>query len=189
MLTKVTLDGEMGKRFGRDWEFEINSPSEALRMVNVNSPGLFMWIKTNLPKYEKYRVLVEYESGTTEELETANFGLERRSLKSIRFTPLIEGAGSVLRIVIGIVLVAVSFIPGMQWLAPYGYSMIIGGVIGLLTQIPKRDRQDENENKASYYFNGPVNTQTQGVPVQLTYGKVLIGSHAIYIKISVDQLL
>jgi predicted phage tail protein len=190
MLTKVTLDGPMGKLFGREWAFEINSPQEALKMVNVNRPGLFAWIKNNLPKYDKYRVTVEYASGVTEELETSNYGIERRQLKSVRFTPLVEGAGNIVRIVIGIVLIAASFIGGGNpFLLKMGWSMVISGVIGLLTPIPKKEQQSTNEDKTSYYFNGPVNTEQQGVPVQVIYGTVLVGSHIISAKISVDQLL
>jgi predicted phage tail protein len=179
----------MGKRFGKNWEFEITSPHEALRMINANSPGLFAWIKNNLQKYDRYKVIVEFESGIKEELETESYHLERRKLKSVRFTPVVQGAGNAFRIVLGAILIIGGTFFGQPWAAKIGWSLIVGGVIGLLTPVPKKQQQSVNEDKTSYYFDGPVNTEQQGVPVQVTYGKVLVGSHIISAKITVDQLL
>lgn len=190
MLTKVILEGVMGKQFGREWAFDISSPAEALRMVNANKPGVFIWIKKNLEKYASYKVICKYESGREEELDKDSYMLNGKPTE-IRFVPIVEGAGAVGRIILGIVLVVAGVYTGQAWLVQMGVAMALGGVIQLLTPQPKTNsNQEETKNKTSYFYDGPINTTRQGVPVQLIYGdQVLVGSHAISAQVSVDQLM
>lgn len=189
MLTKIILEGPMGKQFGREWELAVDSPAEALRMINANKPGVFAWIKANLSKYENYRVSCEYEDGTTEDLDNDTFPL-RRKLKSIHFTPLIVGAGGVGKIVVGVVMIVAGVVFQQPWLVSMGINMAIGGVISALSPRPKKSREAESARSdgTSYFFDGPVNTTQQGVPVPLIYGRILTGSHAISANLTIDQL-
>lgn len=177
----------MGKKFGRKWNLSINSPREALSLIDANKPGLLAWIKNHLSKYSRYRVICEYEDGKTEALDNDSYPLERK-LKSIRFAPVLEGAGNALRVVLGAVLIAVGTLPGFQPLMGVGISMVLGGVIGMLSPQPKsRSTEGGLESK---YFDGPADTTQQGSPVQLIYGKrVLVGSQMISASMSIDQIL
>lgn len=192
-LTKVILEGPLGKQFGREWEFAIDSPREALRMVDANSPGVFAWIKQNLQKYSRYRVVCEREDGAIEDLDSDSYLLNRGRLKSVRFVPIVEGASNAFKVVVGIVMIAFAyFVPG-AW-SPYlyklGAALVLGGVVGALSPRPKMDTAgNSTEGKASYLFDGPANTTAQGSPVQLIYGRVLAGSHAISAAVTVDQLM
>ena len=189
-LTKVILEGPLGKQFGREWEFAIDSPREALRMVDANSPGVFAWIKQNLQKYSRYRVVCERDDGVLEDLDNDTFLLNRGRLKSVRFVPLVEGASNVVKMVVGIVLIGVGlFAPGQQWALKLGIAVLAAGVVGALSPRPKMDTAGNTEGKASYLFDGPANTTAQGSPVQLIYGRVLAGSHAISAAVTVDQLM
>lgn len=193
MLTEVILDGPMGKKFGKTWELAVGSPNEALRMIDANKPGVFAWIKTNLDKYERYRVTVTYHDGREEDLSEEEYKLER-SVKRIRFTPVIEGAGGnngILQTVLGIVLIAVGVVFAVSNLIYMGAAMVIGGVAAMLAPKPKMGdlEQSERKDKTSYYFDGPTNTTMQGVPVQLIYGTCLVGSHPISAALTVDQLM
>ena len=106
MLTTVILDGAMGKLFGREWEFAISSPREALNMVEANKPGVLRWVRENLAKFSSYRVTCEYEDGNKEDLDSEGYEFQRK-LKSVRFTPIITGQGHAFKVVIGVVLVVV----------------------------------------------------------------------------------
>lgn len=197
-LTKVVLEGPLGKQFGRVWHLDVNSPSEALRLIDANKPGLFGWIKNNLEKYSHYRVVCEYEDGSKEELDESDYQLERK-VKAIRYVPLLEGAGNIGKIILGVVLIVVAiFFPpaGMGALALWGMGiagamMVAQGVIGMLTSTPQQSQADlsQRQDKTSYYFNGPQTTTKQGVPVPLIYGTVLTGSHAVSGILTIDQLL
>lgn len=95
--------------------------------------------------------------------------------EDIRIAPVVMGSknGGVFSIILGAVLVAVGAIGaytpfgqaygGGVW-GPYvmaaGYSMMAGGVVQLLTPMPKGlSAKDSPPNTPSYTFNGPLNTQ------------------------------
>lgn len=193
MLTKVILEGPMGKQFGREWELNINSPHEALRMIDANKPGVFGWIRNNLEKYSRYRVICTYQDGTEAHLSDEEYKLERKCT-SIRFVPVIEGAGGngIFQTILGIVLIVVGVVFEMPNLVYMGAAMAIGGVAAMLAPKPKLGdlgAGTERKDKTSYYFDGPANTTVQGVPVQLIYGRCMVGSHAISAALTVDQLM
>lgn len=195
MLTKVILEGPLGEKFGREWNLRVKSPAEALDMIEVNVGGIRKWIRDNLETYKMYRVVCEYHDGRIEHLDNETFKLDRR-LKSVSFAPVISGAGGgTMKMVLGAVLIAASFIVpgGSPFLLKMGASMMLSGAISALMAPPdakqRVDDRQQVENGTSYYFNGPVNTVTQGVPVQLIYGRVKVGSHAISAFVNVDQLL
>ena len=49
-------------------------------------------------------------------------------------------------------------------------------------------KETEMKARTSKYYDGPVNTEIQGVPVQLIYGKkVLVGSHPISVNYTVNE--
>lgn len=198
MLTKVILDGPMGKRFGKVWELEIGSPSEALRLIEANKPGLMAWCHEVEEKYVAYKVQCEYEDGRTELLDNDTYAVDRQ-LKSVRFTPVVAGAGGMGKMLVGAAFIFASFIPGLQAFSPFllkmGASMMLGGVIEALSPQPKKPSSGSSSSSSSgggatgsYYFNGPVNTTEQGIPVQLVYGRVLVGSHAVSAFMSVDEV-
>lgn len=194
MLTKVILEGPMGKKFGKEWELDVDSPSEALRLIEANKPGLFAWIKQNLEKYSEYNVVCEYEDGTTESLDDESYKLNRQC-KVIRFVPVIKGAGSIFRVVLGIVLIIVGVFTTIFGdysgsVIMLGVGLLASGVAQMLAPKPKMNDNSgsSGKNEGSYFFDGPANTSTQGVPVQLIYGRCLVGSHTISAAVTVDQL-
>ena len=200
MLTKVYLEGEMGKQFGKEWELEFSSPGEAMRLIDANSPGFQKWVYDNIEKYARYQVIAEYEDGTLEYLEDQTYAMERVCV-ALRYIPVIEGAGGdgTTQFVIGAVLFAVGWssggstsAAGWQLMAmSMGASMMIGGVVQMLTPLTTLDSNSSSDrkDKTSYYFDGPVNTTRQGVPVPLIYGRCLVGSIAISADLSIDQLI
>lgn len=194
MLTEVILDGAMGRRFGRRWSLNISKPSDALKLIDVNRPGLFVWIRDNLHKYANYKVVCEYEDGRKEYLDENTYIIETATVKSIRFTPLIEGAGKFGTIIAGVVLIIIGAL--LLWtggvgayIAAAGVAMVVGGVVQLIATLIMEDGSDNNNSngKGNKYFDGPVNTTAQGVPVPLIYGEVLTGSHPISVDLRLDE--
>lgn len=193
MLTEVILEGALGKKFGRKWELAVNSANEALALIDANKPGLFVWIRNNLKTYQRYKVICEYKNGRVEELSEADYTLHRKPSR-IRFIPHIEGAGEDAgQFIAGLILTIVGYFT-MSYdggaILSAGIGMMVGGVIQMLTPQPKLDKNEgQRKDLTSYYFDGPVNTSQQGVPVQLVYGRCLVGSHPISASVSVDQLI
>jgi predicted phage tail protein len=190
MLTKVILEGAMGKHFGKEWLLEVSSVAEAIRMIEANKPGFLRWIKDNLGKHSHYRVVCKTKD-KEEDIVDEMLPLIRQ-VQEIRIVPLVGGAGrGALQIVAGIALIAVGVVTQNPGLITAGVSIGLGGVIASLTKIPTNTPQEQQErkDKTSYYFNGPVNTTQQGSPVQLIYGRCLVGSQVISAAVTIDQLL
>lgn len=187
-LTKVILDGPLGKRFGREWNLAVSTPAEALQLIEANVPGFGAWINMNSDKYANYRVQITDQKGKKTSLDNDTFRLSRSRPSVIRFTPVTSGASAAVRIVVGVALIVVGvFYPVVM---PAGIALVIGGLVEILSPQPKKPKDGSSEdNGSSYYFNGPVNTSEQGVPVPLVYGRCMIGSQAISANISVDQLM
>ena len=204
MLTTVTLYGPLAKEFGRDWELAVSSPGEAMQLIEANKPGFLNWIRGNLDKYDRYKVIVDYHDGKVEHLDEQTVHLER-TMKRIRFVPIVAGAGGGIgKMILGAMLIFVGlvlapFTAGASTLATMstadlmimgaGFALFLGGITELLSPRSKKTDASAREDGTSYFFDGPVNTSQQGVPVPLIYGTVLAGSQAISAKVTVDQLL
>lgn len=193
MLTNIILDGEMGKQFGRNHRLNIKSPNQALRLINANVGGLTEWIKGNAEKFSIYKVICEYHDGSKEALSDETFHTRRGRIKSIRFTPLVMGAGGksggILQVVVGVAMLVIAYMfpPTAAFLGPAGMSLVFGGVSSLLAPKPKTDTSSEQEKVESHYFSGAENPTDQGQPVPLIYGRVRTGAQAISAGMTIDQ--
>jgi len=192
MLTQVILEGALGKRFGREWNLAIDSPAEALRIIDANEPGLFTWIKSSLAKYGRYQVVCEFADGRIVELDNDTIFLQAKPCR-VTFVPLTAGAGGAAKFVVGAVLAVVGY--AMGWtgvgmiVGNIGVAMMLGGAIEMLSPRPSTSNdQNQKKNGTNTYFDGPVNTSMQGVPVQLLYGTVLCGSHTISAALTIDEV-
>ena len=178
MLTTVILDGPMGKQFGRQWKLAASSANEALQLIDANKPGVFRWIRSNLEKHSHYRVVCSYEDGREEELTEKDYTLLRRP-KTIRFVPLVTGAGGkFFNVIAGVVLIVAGAAFEMPNLIYAGGAMLLGAAVQALVR-PSTKNQGERKDKTSYAFDGAVNTTEQGVPVSLIFGRCRVGSHAV----------
>ncbi len=94
-------------------------------------------------------------------------------------SPVVRANSAILRIILGVVLLAVAFFyPGLapavvSFLEAAGASLILGGVVQLLTGKPKIAGQAAQAGQnVSFIFNGTVNVTEQGGPVPIVYGRV-----------------
>lgn len=187
MLVKVYLDGEMGGVFGKTWELNINTPREALQLIQANTGRLFNWIRNNLKKYEYYKVLCVFKNGKKEYLNNDTF-LTAHEIKEIRFTPLIAGSGGKkggwLQTIAGAVLVVAGAYFGNPGLIQAGAGLMMGGISALMTRKQKTNQANTN---TSHYFQGVDRTQNQGNPVPLIYGRCKVVGIPISVKMTVDE--
>jgi predicted phage tail protein len=176
MLRKIKLYGALAKFVGhRVLEADVASAAEAVRFLVTNWPEL----EGHMAK-QYYRVHTAGEDLTLDDVHNP-MGRE------IQIVPVMAGAGALGRILIGIALVAASFIPGLQGvtifgsklllstvLVSVGASLVIGGIAQALTPTPKTS-QDEGDPRKSFSFSGIQNTTRAGVPVPVVYGEMLVG--------------
>ena len=176
-MKTIILYGDMRQKFGREFRLDVKTPAEAVRALCSQLNGFRGYLHNHAN--DAFKVFVGGRNASDE------IGSPCSDREVIRIAPVIQGAGSVGRIVLGAALVALSFVPGLQFAAPtlfgLGASMVLGGVVELLSPTTSTDTATAESvtNTPSYNFNGPVNTTAQGHPVPLCYGEMIVGSAVI----------
>lgn len=187
-MKKIILLGELGKKFGREFNLSVKTPAEAVRALCINFPALKQYLIDSDKRNIGYKVLVDKQEQKIEEIHNPSGNA------TIKIVPVLMGSGGngIFGFIIGATLVAASFIPGNPFAAQMfsvGVSMMIGGVVQMLSPVPKTPKlEDRPENKPSYIFNGAVNTSAQGYPVPVGYGKMIVGSAVISASIVTEEL-
>ncbi|MDD1022778.1 tail assembly protein [Pseudomonas sp. TNT2022 ID1048] len=183
-MQTVLLSGSLAKMFGREHRVAITGGFKEVM-------GYFR----QFPGFERY-MLQSADQGLRFAVFNGRRNLSETDIHQplgkevIRIAPVLSGskrAGG-LQTILGAVLMAVAYYnpfgfltgPAASFLMMTGVSMAMGGVMQMLAPLPKGlAARDSPESRASYSFNGPVNTSAQGNPVGLLYGQLTIGSAVI----------
>jgi len=197
-MRKIKLLGELGKKFGRAFTLDVTTPAEAIRALCVNIPGFEQHLAQSQQRNVGYKVIQGKD-----ELD-ANGLLLPLGRQDLKIVPVVMGSGGNLgRVIVGGALIfAATFNPlgffgGTALLTgtaatiavAVGTSLVISGVTGLLSPAPKTPSlQDRPDNKPSYVFNGAVNTISQGYPVPVGYGRMIVGSAVVSAAITTEDL-
>ncbi len=207
MLKTIRLYGILGQKFGREFKLDVENTREAMRALSVQIAGfehfmlhaheqglrfaVFLKSKNSSNKRGKKRPAI-YDHETKRLITGDNIGEEQLDMNTeadtIHIVPRVMGAGGnngILQLVLGAILIAASFIPGIGQAAQValigaGAGMAMGGVASML--MPKIDNtQDQNQdgNRANKGFGGAVTTVAQGNPVPILYGQREIGGFII----------
>ena len=201
----VKVYGALRKKLGQcRFEFEVDTPAQAIKALCVNFPGLDKWLIDSEQTGMGFRVAVGKERITPEDASLALLPWSERDVFSI--APVLAGAGAVGRIFAGVGLVALAFLTGgatigllglaapiavSTVLGTIGASLILGGVAQLLSPQPDisaLQRGKEAARLESFSFSGIVNTSKQGLPVPLVYGRAFVGSAVLSSGLDVAQL-
>lgn len=193
----IRVYGRLAQFLGRRvFRAEVASAAEAVRFLLANFPQL----EPHMIE-QHYRVRLDRRSIDQDDLH------EPAGSAEISFIPVIGGAGGVGRIIAGVALVALSFVPGFAALAGptaitlisgVGASLALGGVAQLLSPVPRvagpgasvlsSGKSDNSDPRKNYSFSGVQNVSRQGVPVPVIYGEMIVGSVVISAGIDIDQV-
>lgn len=179
---KVKLLGELGRRFGRSYEFMALSPKEVLSALSNQLDGFRDYLRG------------AHENGVFFKLVTADpEGIDYNECMmpcdTLVIAPVITGAGgsgmSIGKILLGVVLIGLAFIPGVGVAAAgaaagkmtaigtalfsVGGALLFGGIAELLTPTPEQPKETEQ----SFLFDRAVDLTSQGLPIPLLYGEFL----------------
>lgn len=182
-LRTIRLYGKLGTQFGRVHRLAVANTAEAVRALCAMVPGFQRELMTSKERGVVYACFLGKKNIGKDELTLSGGDAD------IRIAPAMAGAksGGVIQFVTGAML----FVAGMfvaatisveagAFLMKMGAMMMIGGTIQMLSPQPqKQSAKDRPDNQANYNFNGPVNTQAQGNPVPLLYGRLIVGSAVI----------
>lgn len=204
---KVFLHGKLGKKFGKKWDLNIETPAEALRAIDANTNGFFKYIAAKENENVKYRIFIDKKSiRSHEELQ-----LRIKDKKELHFFPRVRGrdaSGDMMAyggggMIVGWGMGALGSAIGDNWFGnavswlgnvvfEIGASLLIQGVIGSLMDDPDPPPTEPDgpamKNTASYLFARPLNNTIQGASVPLGYGRLRVGSHIISSSIMNSRL-
>lgn len=184
------------------FEFEVNTPAQAIKALCVNFPDLEQWL---IKSDWGYRVTVGRERIRPENAELVCLPWSEREVFSI--APVIAGAGQGIgQIFAGIGLVALALVTGgatigllglaaplsvSSVLGTIGASLVLGGIAQMISPQPNISPLVRGKDAArleSFSFSGINNTSQQGLPVPIAYGRVFAGSAVLSAGLDVDQL-
>ena len=185
-LKKIKVYGKLRKFLGKSYfEAAVKSPQQALSFLMANFEGLGKHMNDQF-----YKIKMGGNDITEDYLSMSGEG-------DIKIIPVATGAGP---FIIGAALIGAGafaasfagaaflgagFISGTlaTALTGVGVSMIVGGIIDLITPQPSLDISSISEVdpriRGSYSFNGIQNVSSSGVPVPILYGLVFSGSIVI----------
>lgn len=105
MLKKVKLYGELGEKYGKEWDLAVESPAEAIRALCANNPGFRQFMSTSEDRGMGYKVLV---AGAP--LQEAGAELHNPTgRQDIKIVPVILGAKSGIgQVIVGALMVYVA---------------------------------------------------------------------------------
>jgi predicted phage tail protein len=190
-MATIKLSGSLAQKFWRtkDYLLETGTTQEAFSALKHTVDGFEEFIRDQARRGMRYAIFRNRE----------NVGEDRFTMSGtteIRIVPIVSGSknGGLFQTVLGAVLVVVGVVltvmsgstgsPLGAALVSAGIGMMAGGIIQMLTPVPKSPSQQEQattENKPSYLFNGAFNSTQQGLPVPVIYGKMLVGSSVVAI--------
>lgn len=197
-MQTVKLYGELAKRYGPEFEFDIRSPAEAIRALQANFRDFAEHLVTAAERGVAYRVVVDKKPLT--DANQVHFPCSRKH--AIRIIPVLHGGKSkFLGILFGAALVAAAFfVPEVALfslgstnitlsgiLFNIGSSLLLSGVSSMLSKTPAAS-QSSGSQQPSYTFDGPVNTTGQGNCVPAGYGEMIVGSQVISAGLYVKEV-
>lgn len=182
----ITLHGDLERFASKPFELEADTFSELMSGMLTQIKGLRERLRKGY-----YKLKIGDKHYNTDEIKN-NPLVQLTDKDEVHITPVIMGAGknmNVFNIVIGVVLIAASWYAGgaagWGYLGATGYAtatsafvlgstMLLTGVIGLLTKPPGLDNKvNEGDKQRSSAFSNLKNLTPQGRPLPLLYGKMM----------------
>ena len=211
----VKVYGALRKKLGQcRFEFEADTPAQALKALCVNFPWLTQWLIDSEQDGVGYRVTISKEKVTNENAAPLVLPWSEREVFSI--TPVLTGAGGgggTGQILAGVGLIALAVITGGiasagvtlggflgigtvgTAVVGIGAALVLGGIAQAISPSPSQsqtsystERGREASKFESFSFSGIVNTAKQGLPVPIVYGRAYVGSAVLSSGLDVDQL-
>ena len=188
MLRTIKVYGPLKDFLGfSEIQANVNSVGEAIRFLTVNWEGLEkhmleQFYKVNVGSWNISEEEINYPAGPDD---------------PIQIIPVVEGAGSVGRILAGAALIALAvWNPAFLTIGTFslqatvggiGLSLVLGGVIELLTPTPEVPEM-ENDPQLSFSFSGVQQTSRAGTAIPCIYGETLTGSVVISAAVEVSEV-
>ena len=181
-MIKLTIYGRLRKFIGQaTFEIDVASPRQAFSFLIHNFEGVADHIKE-----QEYCVMAG-KVRITENL------LDLHTESDIKIIPIVHG--EILPFLLGGALLAGSTIGAIagtalaKALATMGTAFLIQGVSDLVFPPPTPPTFGSDEQDPSFIFTGQANVSKSGIPINITYGEMLIGTNTISANVDTLQVV
>ena len=123
-MVTIKLLGELGRRFGRQFQLAVKTPAEAMRALCTQLPGMRQYLLDSGEKGVNWRVVTEHPDGLSE--DQLLWPLSKRMVVA----PQPAGRGATGKIVAGVALVAAANVFATVGGGFLGLGMGVGGGVG-----------------------------------------------------------
>lgn len=191
-MTKVVLHGELGTKFNKEYKLAVDSPIEAIRALSALVPNF----KEEFQKGNYYL----YLGDKSDRINLDEDNVKLKSNLPIHIVPEVVGAKDkgVGKLLAGIALIGVAFIPGLNAAVFGALQGLAGGIAGgqgvlaahavaqvsasaaffgglqlALGGAAQMMAPKVGSSKESNLFSGAPDSVTEGTPVPLVYGDYL----------------
>ena len=160
-MVKVELHGDLGKEFESSWELEVSSAGEALKAIESQCPNFKQYIiNREANEGQRYYVAVDQQKLLKDGEFFCKF---HKNTKKIDILPIVGGGG-----------------PALPFLGKLLIAVAVGAATSMIvSKLFEPPDPQELKDTSSYLFNGAENTESQGIPVPIAYGKLLIGGKVV----------
>lgn len=185
-MTTAVLHGSLARTWGKSHSFDAST-------VFLTMQGLYLQLgekfKQQVQNGAWHIVLGKPDKAKTNAIGDEQVHQQLGKETEFHIFPAFKGKSGAVRVVIGIVLIVVGVVFEMPFLVQMGAGMVIGGVAEMLAKKPNLSTGEAGANDPNYFFNGGTNTNEQGGPVPVVFGRVQrAGSVVISEGIMVEQL-
>lgn len=191
---KVKILGELGRKFGSEYDLAVNTAKEAIALLTCQIDGMaqYMIDASNVGGgYEGFRVCnpSKPEGWDIDELVNHVKG------DMIIIAPITSGSGGFGKILLGVALIGVAVlvpfaaVGGGTSLGLIGASLVLSGISQLIAPKPKNK---EDKDDSSNLIDRAGGTASQGLPVPILMGRkyILLGQEKVLsAKLSVNERL
>lgn len=194
-IRTIRLYGQLGVRFGRVHRYVVASPMHAVRALRAMVPGFERELMSSRDRGVTYAVFAGKRNLSVGELA------HPVGDDDIRIAPVFVGAknAGLIQTIAGVAIVAIASVysGGLAlgaggtagFFGGVGASLALGGILQMISPTQKGlPGSSSATNGSSYGFDGPVNTQAQGNPVPVLYGRMLVGSAVISAGITAEDI-
>ena len=188
-MIKLTIYGRLRKFIGQStFEIKAKSAKEAFSFLINNFKGVREHMKD-----QEYCVMAG-DLRLTEEL------LDMQTESDIKIVPVVHGeflpfllagaafGAAAIPAIAGVTILGTTL---GTVLTTVGTTFLIQGVTDLITPDPKpfQVSRQEDPQDPSYTFTGLLNNTKQGVPINIIYGEILVGSTVVSSSVDTFQVI
>jgi len=189
-MTKVRLHGILAKEFGEFFSFKLGKAKDVIRAIDANKKNFIKRINDLGRQGFNYTLVVDGKKvSDLSEIEI------KKEHKNIEIVPMIAGSGAAvlgsILLTIGSVALNTAFAAGAISATAYTLGSIAIAVVGIGLQMLLAPKPDAGPpisatTKAfneSFSFSNKANVATQGTPVPVGYGRLMVGSQVIQFSV------